>query len=93
MEQKKVEYDREKTNNQALLKWLDKMVEMCGPKEVRWCDGSKNEWNELCRLMVKQGSMIKLNEKKASEQFFGPFGSSRRCQSREPNFYLQLWQG
>ena len=69
MQQKKVEYDREKTSNQALLKWLDKMVEMCGPKEVRWCDGSKKEWNELCRLMVKQGSMIKLNEKKRPNSF------------------------
>ena len=78
MQQKKVEYDR-KTNNQALLKWLDKMVDMCGPKEVRWCDGSKKEWNELCSLMVEQGSMIKPNEKTAE---YGPFGSARRPEWR-----------
>ena len=45
------------------------MVDMCGPKEVRWCDGSKKEWNELCSLMVEQGSMIKLNEKKRPNSF------------------------
>jgi GTP-dependent phosphoenolpyruvate carboxykinase len=40
MDSNKVTYDRSKTKNQALLKWLDKMVEMCGPQDVRWCDGS-----------------------------------------------------
>ena len=48
-------YDRSKTQNVALLKWLDKMVEMCQPASVRWCDGSDQEWNELCGLMVKNG--------------------------------------
>lgn len=69
MEQMKVEYDREKTSNVALLKWLDKMVAMCGPQSVRWCDGSKQEWDELTELMVKQGSMIRLDEKKRPNSF------------------------
>ena len=55
--------------NQALLKWLDKMVDMCGPKEVRWYDGSDKEWDELCKLMIKQGSMIPLNEQKRPNSF------------------------
>ncbi|MBN38693.1 MAG: phosphoenolpyruvate carboxykinase (GTP) [Opitutae bacterium] len=69
MEEKKVEYDREKTNNIALLKWLDKMVEMCQPQSVRWCDGSKQEWKELTDLMVTQGSMIRLDKKKRPNSF------------------------
>ena len=52
MDSQKVSFDRSKTNNQALLKWLDKMIEMCDPKEVRWCDGSDQEWEELCGLMT-----------------------------------------
>ena len=62
MQNQKINFDRSMTNNQALLKWLDKMVEMCTPKEVRWCDGSDEEWEELTSLMIGQGSMIKLNE-------------------------------
>ena len=62
MQNQKINFDRSLTNNQALLKWLDKMVEMCTPKEVRWCDGSDEEWEELTSLMIGQGSMIKLNE-------------------------------
>jgi hypothetical protein len=33
MDTKKVTFDKSKTNNQALLKWLDKMVDMCGPRK------------------------------------------------------------
>ena len=69
MDSQKVSFDRSKTNNQALLKWLDKMVEMCDPKEVRWCDGSDQEWDELCGLMISQGSMIKLNQEKRPNSF------------------------
>jgi phosphoenolpyruvate carboxykinase (GTP) len=62
-------YDRSKTQNVALLKWLDKMVEMCQPASVRWCDGSDKEWYELCGLMVKNGSMIRLDEKKRPNSY------------------------
>ena len=70
MESNNLSYDRGVTKNQALLKWLDKMVDMCGPKEVRWCDGSDKEWDELCKLMIKQGSMIPLNEQKRPNSFW-----------------------
>lgn len=69
MDSKKVTFDRSKTNNHALLKWLDKMIEMCDPKEVRWCDGSDQEWEELCGLMISQGSMIELNQEKRPNSF------------------------
>jgi phosphoenolpyruvate carboxykinase (GTP) len=45
------------------------MVEMCAPQDVRWCDGSDQEWDELCTLMIGQGSMIKLNEEKRPNSF------------------------
>ncbi len=69
MEDNKIIYDRTKSRNQALLKWLDKMVTMCNPSEVRWCDGSDEEWNELSSLMIEQGSMIKLNEEKRPNSY------------------------
>jgi phosphoenolpyruvate carboxykinase (GTP) len=69
MDSNKVTYDRSKTNNQALLKWLDKMVEMCGPQDVRWCDGSDQEWDDLCSLMINQGSMVQLNQEKRPNSF------------------------
>ena len=69
MDKSKTSFDRSKTRNVALLKWLDKMVEMCQPTEVEWCDGSEREWEDLCNLMVGQGSMIRLNQQKRPNSF------------------------
>ena len=62
-------YDRSKTQNLALLKWLDKMVEMCAPREVHWCDRSDEECDQLCQPMIKQGSMIPLNSEKGPNSY------------------------
>lgn len=62
-------YDRTKTRNVALLKWLDKMVDMCQPESVCWCDGSDTEWDQLCEQMMEKGSMIRLDEKKRPNSF------------------------
>ena len=69
MEKYNCEFDRSKTRNVALLKWLDKMVTMCMPSAVEWCDGSEEEWSRLCQLMVEGGSMIPLNQEKRPNSF------------------------
>ena len=69
MEKNNCNFDRSKTRNVALLKWLDKMISMCTPSAVEWCDGSDSEWRNLCSKMVESGSMIQLNEKKRPNSF------------------------
>lgn len=55
--------------HQELQQWVDQIVAQCKPDQVRWCDGSKEEYNELCSLLVKKGTFIKLNEKKRPNSF------------------------
>lgn len=50
------------TNHQALLKWVNKMVAMCQPDNVHWCDGSEAEADALFAMMVERGVCRKLNE-------------------------------
>ena len=69
MEKTTARYDRSKTKNAPLLKWLDKMVEMCGPTDVHWCDGSDQEWDDLCKKMIDQGAMIALNHEKRPNSY------------------------
>ena len=38
------------------------MADLCEPDEVRWCDGSDAESDELTQQMVEAGTFIKLNE-------------------------------
>lgn len=51
-----------KIKNPAFLKWIDKMVDLCEPDQVHFCDGSVEEYQELCQLLVEQGTFTKLNE-------------------------------
>src|ERR1044072_6667807 len=51
------------SENKNLLKWVEKMAELTKPEAIHWVDGSQEENDELCALMVKAGTFIKLNEK------------------------------
>ncbi|MFP4157490.1 MAG: phosphoenolpyruvate carboxykinase (GTP) [Opitutales bacterium] len=50
------------TGHQALLKWIEKMVAICEPDQLHWCDGSQEEADQLFAQMVEKGSCVKLNE-------------------------------
>jgi phosphoenolpyruvate carboxykinase (GTP) len=48
--------------NQKIISWVEQMAELCQPDAVHWCDGSKQEYDELFRIMVDSGTAIKLNK-------------------------------
>ena len=52
------------STNKHLLRWVEKMVELCKPDAIHWIDGSKAEYDALCAQMVAGGTFIKLNQKK-----------------------------
>jgi phosphoenolpyruvate carboxykinase (GTP) len=52
------------TSNQKLITWVEEIAQLCKPDRVHWCDGSDKEYDDLCALMVKSGTFIKLNEEK-----------------------------
>ncbi len=51
------------TEHKALLKWIEKMVAICEPDAIHWCDGSQEEADALFSMMVEKGTCVKLNEK------------------------------
>jgi len=57
-------YDKPQTANRNILNWVQQMAELCQPARIHWCDGSAAENQALCNLMVKSGTLIKLNEQK-----------------------------
>ena len=52
------------STNKHLLRWVEKMAELCKPDAIHWVDGSQSEYNSLCAQMVTGGTFIKLNQKK-----------------------------
>jgi len=55
--------------NIRLLAWVREMAALMQPDNIRWCDGSEAEYNELCGELVKAGTFKKLNEAKRPNSY------------------------
>ena len=51
------------SQNKHLLRWVEKMAELTGPAAIHWVDGSQEEYESLCQLLVDNGTFTRLNEK------------------------------
>jgi len=52
------------TTNQSLNHWVEKMVALCEPASVHWCDGSETEKTSLLAQAVAAGVLVKLDQQK-----------------------------
>ncbi|MEW6307019.1 MAG: phosphoenolpyruvate carboxykinase (GTP) [Verrucomicrobiota bacterium] len=57
-------HGKQNTSNRHVIEWVEKMLKLCQPDRVHWCDGSKAERQALTHLAVEQGILIKLNQEK-----------------------------
>jgi phosphoenolpyruvate carboxykinase (GTP) len=52
-----------------LKNWVNELAKLCKPDQIRWCDGSKAEYDEMCNLLVDKGTFIRLNPEKRPNSF------------------------
>lgn len=52
-----------------LKTWVESMESHFNPDKTHWCDGSQEEYDTLCQLLVDKGTFIKLNPKKRPNSF------------------------
>jgi len=57
------------TRNQALIRWVEEVSEVTQPDAVHWCDGTAEEYDALCRMMVEAGTFEKLSEAKRPNSY------------------------
>lgn len=57
------------TNNTALIKWVEDVTALVKPARVHWCDGSEEEYNNLCAELVEGGTFIPLNQELRPNSF------------------------
>ena len=51
------------TTNKHLIRWVEKMAELCEPEQIHWVDGSQREYDRLCEELVQVGTFTRLNQK------------------------------
>jgi phosphoenolpyruvate carboxykinase (GTP) len=49
--------------------WIQQMVALCKPDKVEFADGSQEEYDRLCNLLVEAGTFIRLNPEKRPNSF------------------------
>ena len=57
------------TTNRKLLSWVDEIAKLCKPDTIHWCDGSQEEYDSLCKMLVDTGTLIRLNDEKRPNSY------------------------
>ncbi|HEX3622659.1 MAG TPA: phosphoenolpyruvate carboxykinase (GTP) [Acidimicrobiales bacterium] len=61
---------RAATTNQRLLDWVAEVEALCQPDRVEWCDGSQEEYDRLCQVLVDGGTLTRLNDAKRPNSYW-----------------------
>jgi len=57
------------TTHRKLLAWVERIAELTRPEDVHWCDGSAEEYDELCRQLVEAGTFERLSDAKRPSSY------------------------
>lgn len=55
--------------NEYLVNWVNEIAQLTQPDHIHWCDGSEAENQKLIDLMLKQGTLKKLNPEKRPNSY------------------------
>ena len=58
------------TANSKLVAWVEEVASLTTPDDVVWCDGSAEEYDRLCRLLVDNGTFTELAEAKRPHSYW-----------------------
>jgi phosphoenolpyruvate carboxykinase (GTP) len=58
------------TQNRKLLAWVEEVAALTAPDRVAWCDGSAEEYDRLCELLVHNGTFVRLSDAKRPHSYW-----------------------
>ncbi len=57
------------TTHRKLASWVEEVAQLTQPADVHWCDGSAEEYDALCRLLVDAGTFERLSDAKRPSSY------------------------
>ena len=57
------------TKHAKLISWVEEIAELTQPDSIHWCDGSAEEYDELCQVLVDAGTFEKLSDAKRPNSY------------------------
>ena len=64
-----IDTSTDRTSNEKLLHWVAEVAALTQPDDVVWCDGSADEYDRMCQLLVDSGTFTKLEDAKRPNSF------------------------
>ncbi len=58
------------TKNQKLISWVEEVAAVTRPDRIEWCDGSAEEYDRLCQLLVDNGTFTRLSDAKRPNSYW-----------------------
>ena len=58
------------SRNQRLVSWVQEWAEITQPDRVLWCDGSAEEYDQLCAELVEAGTFERLSDAKRPNSYW-----------------------
>ena len=58
------------TRNRKLLDWVEEVAALTTPDSIEWCDGSADEYDRLCQLLVDNGTFTRLADAKRPNSYW-----------------------
>jgi phosphoenolpyruvate carboxykinase (GTP) len=58
------------TRHKKLIAWVEEIARLTTPDRIHWCDGSDQEYDELCQLLVEAGTFTRLSATKRPNSYY-----------------------
>jgi phosphoenolpyruvate carboxykinase (GTP) len=58
------------TQHKKLIAWVEEIARLTTPDRIHWCDGSDQEYDELCQLLVDAGTFTRLSATKRPNSYY-----------------------
>jgi phosphoenolpyruvate carboxykinase (GTP) len=58
------------TQHKKLISWVEEIARLTTPDRIHWCDGSDQEYDDLCQLLVDHGTFTRLSPTKRPNSYY-----------------------